>query len=89
MIKISKSLGLHWPFERYARGQVIQVLPHGILLLQIGPSGITAIVLIANLLTEKSNLIQDILQGEHFLSSSFCHSTKSMKDLIVTHKSVI
>lgn len=89
MIKISKSLGLHWPFERYARGQVIQVLPHGILLLQIGPSGITAIVLIANLLTEKSNLIQDILQGEHFLSSSFCHSTKSMKDLIITHKSVI
>ena len=53
-------------FEKYARGHVIQVLPHDISLLQIGPSGITAIVLIANLLTEKSNLIQDILQGEHF-----------------------
>lgn len=65
-LRCFKTLGLHRPFEKYARGHVIQVLPHDISLLQIGPSGITAIVLIANLLTEKSNLIQDILQGEHF-----------------------
>lgn len=36
------------------------------LLLQIGPSGITATVLIANLLTEEAGLIQQVLHGNAY-----------------------
>lgn len=51
-------------------------------LVQIGPSGITGTVLIANLLTEKNSLIGDFLQGNP--SSLVTQLTVSVSKLVLT-----